>query len=90
MGLGTSPSAALDAFTPEPPSFTPEVPSFTPEVPTFTPEVPTFTPTPRRRYYYEPSAGDEIVVRMITAEAQFGFEYLGNSNRLVVTSHGSL
>ena len=45
------------------------------------------------RYYYEPKDDEDrkvvgnrdIAIRMITAQAKFGFEYLGNSFRLVVT-----
>ena len=37
------------------------------------------------RYYYAPQVSQEIQVRMITAERAYGFEYLGNSDRLVVT-----
>eukprot|EP00965_Chrysotila_dentata_P002958 95741-Pleurochrysis_carterae.AAC.4 len=37
------------------------------------------------RYYYEPLSSADIDVRMITASSKYGFEYLGNSFRLVVT-----
>ena len=34
------------------------------------------------RYYFE---NDEIAVRMITTSIMYGYEYLGNSGRLVIT-----
>ena len=34
------------------------------------------------RYYYEK---DLLLVRMLNAEALYGYEYLGNSGRLVIT-----
>ncbi|XP_042293782.1 dynein axonemal heavy chain 3 [Sceloporus undulatus] len=34
------------------------------------------------RYYWE---DDQVMVRMITTEARYGYEYLGNSLRLVIT-----
>ena len=38
------------------------------------------------RYYWEEDAGrDTVLVRMINAVARYGFEYLGNSSRLVIT-----
>ena len=37
------------------------------------------------RYYYEPETSPDIDVCMITAKSRYGFEYLGNSFRLVVT-----
>jgi dynein heavy chain len=36
------------------------------------------------RYYWE--AGDELRVKMVTAIIDYGYEYLGNSPRLVITS----
>jgi dynein heavy chain len=36
------------------------------------------------RYYWE--AGDELRVKMVTAILDYGYEYLGNSPRLVITS----
>jgi dynein heavy chain len=38
------------------------------------------------RYYYQPATSPDILVRIISSEAKYGFEYLGNSFRLVVTS----
>ena len=37
------------------------------------------------RYYYSPEESPDIDVKIITASAKYGFEYLGNSFRLVVT-----
>ena len=34
------------------------------------------------RYYWE---SDTVIVRMLNAVARYGFEYLGNSARLVIT-----
>ena len=34
------------------------------------------------RYYWE---NGDAVVRMITTQIMYGYEYLGNSNRLVIT-----
>lgn len=34
------------------------------------------------RYYFEKG---EIIVKMITTELNYGYEYLGNSGRLVIT-----
>ncbi|KAH7442335.1 hypothetical protein KP509_03G083100 [Ceratopteris richardii] len=34
------------------------------------------------RYYLE---NDEVIVRMVNASRKYGYEYLGNSNRLVIT-----
>lgn len=34
------------------------------------------------RYYFEENS---IVVRMITTDINYGYEYLGNSGRLVIT-----
>jgi dynein heavy chain len=34
------------------------------------------------RYYFEEKA---VVVRMITTDINYGYEYLGNSGRLVIT-----
>ncbi len=36
----------------------------------------------RLRYYWEK---DTMVVRMLNAQCQYGYEYLGNSSRLVIT-----
>jgi dynein heavy chain len=36
----------------------------------------------RLRYYFEKGA---LLVRMLNAEAVYGYEYLGNSSRLVIT-----
>ena len=38
--------------------------------------------SPLPRYYYEK---DLLLVRMLNAEALYGYEYLGNSGRLVIT-----
>jgi len=38
------------------------------------------------RYYYDPVRSTDISIKMISAEVKYGFEYLGNSFRLVVTS----
>lgn len=34
------------------------------------------------RYHWE---NDTLLVRMLNAEAYYGYEYLGNSSRLVIT-----
>lgn len=40
--------------------------------------------TAQLRYYWE--AKDTLMVKMVTAEIQYAYEYLGNSPRLVITS----
>jgi dynein heavy chain, axonemal len=40
------------------------------------------------RYYWETPSGaaaDTVIVRMLNAVAKYGYEYLGNSSRLVIT-----
>ena len=40
------------------------------------------------RYYWETPSGaprDTVIVRMLNAVANYGYEYLGNSSRLVIT-----
>ena len=37
------------------------------------------------RYYYDPNTSPECLIKIITATAKYGWEYLGNSFRLVVT-----